>query len=320
MAHWTKKRRLAIALLIVAILLAAILSGCIRKPVPTPSPDTDFDIVTVYVFAVGEALSVFIDDGDTEVLIDGGKDGGKRKNGGTIAELLKENIDDGTLEYVIATHSHIDHVGGLDKDIYGAFHVAHTIYGDKSESGQYTEFWNAANDEENSEVHNDIDEIIRLSDGVTLSIFDILDDNSNTNNNSVISLLDYHGTKMLVTGDAEDEKSKTVKTALTDRLRAEAISNIAVYIVGHHGSETSSSSELLSLIKPTYAIISSVGPNHGNYNNPDISVLERLTAVNAKIYATYVSGDITITFSAAGVNLSPPDSELITVSNYANAA
>jgi competence protein ComEC len=90
--------------------------------------------------------------------------------------------------------------------------------------------------------------------------------------------------------------------------------------VGHHGSETSSSGELLSLIKPKYTIISSVGPNHGSYNNPDVSVLNRLEDIKAKIFATYVSGDILITFDNNGVSLSTPESELVTSGNFKEAA
>ncbi|MDR3071866.1 MAG: hypothetical protein LBU41_00045, partial [Clostridiales Family XIII bacterium] len=60
--------------------------------------------------------------------------------------------------------------------------------------------------------------------------------------------------------------------------------------------------------------------NHRSYHNPDVSVLERLTKINAEIYATYISGDIIITFSGEGVNLSPPENELVTTSNFADAA
>jgi competence protein ComEC len=319
--------RLLIALLIAVMILTACSS---TTPEPTPVPDPEptstppteqsYEVVTVTVFAVGEALSVFIDDGDTEILIDGGNDGGKRKDGGTVAEYLSEKIEDGILEYVIATHSHSDHIGGLDEDIYGIFEVSHTIYGDKGTSEQYSQFWKAANSEENSEVHEDVDEVITLSDGVTLSVFDILDGDKNTNNNSGIALFDYYGKTMLITGDAEDEKSKTVHEALVDRLNKESVEDIDVYIVGHHGSETSSSSELIELIKPKYAIISSVGPNHGSYKNPDVSVLKRLEDIKAKIFATYVSGDILITFDKNGVSLSTPDSELVTSENYKEAA
>jgi beta-lactamase superfamily II metal-dependent hydrolase len=270
----------------------------------------------VCVFAVGEALSVFIDGGNVEVLIDGGNDGGRLDSGGTVAEAIWEDIEDGVLEYVIATHSHADHAGGLDGDIYGRFRVLHTVYGDKGDSKQYGEFWDAATGGENSKVHNDIDETVTLSDGVTLSIFDILDDGRNTNNNSIIALLDCFGRKLLVTGDAEDEKSKTVREALVGRLRGEGVTDIDVYIVGHHGSETSSSEELLALIRPAYAVISSAGPGYKNYENPHPDVLRRLTDVNAGIFATYVSGNIVITFNEDGIRLSPPAGERIILSNH----
>jgi competence protein ComEC len=157
---------------------------------------------------------------------------------------------------------------------------------------------------------------VSLSDGVTLSIFDILDGESNTNNNSVISLLDCYGRKLLVTGDAEDEKSKTVREALVGRLRGEGVTNIDVYVVGHHGSETSSSKELLALTRPAYAVISSAGPKYKNYNNPSPDVLRRLTNVNAEIYATYRSGDITVTIDRNRMLLLSPGNGRITLSDY----
>jgi beta-lactamase superfamily II metal-dependent hydrolase len=326
-----KKLRIkALAAIITVAFIIPIGCGCEPGPAPTPPqippstpvadpepslpPVSASDAVNVYVFDVGEALSVFIDDGETEVLIDGGNHGGKRTGGGTVAEFIKGRINDGALEYVIATHSDADHIGGLDNDIYGVFQVKHTIYGDTGTSNQYKEFWAAASGEPDSELYNDIDEVTILSEGVTLSVFDILDDMSNTNNNSVISLLDCYGRKLLVTGDAEDYRSKTVRNALTAKLRGEGVSDIDVYIVGHHGSETSSSAELLALIRPEYAVISSAGPDHRD-KNPDPSVLRRLTEVNAGIYATYISGDIVIMFDNNGIKLSPPVDERIMLSD-----
>lgn len=275
----------------------------------------------MWVFDVGEALSLFIDAGDTEVLVDAGR---YKRHGEKVSSAIAEQVQDGTIEYAIATHSHSDHVGGFEY-IYDAYHVARTIYGDTGTSKEFKQFIDAAESEEDSTVDEDIDETIRLADGVILSILDILDGDSETNNNSVISVLDCNGKKMLVTGDYEDvaaEKSKAeyLRERLISGLRNNNLYPIDVYIVGHHGSETSNSSELLALINPTNAIISSAGPDYGNYKNPDRTVMERLSEIGAKIYATYRSGDIEIVFNNDDILISPPDSELLTLDNYDDAA
>jgi competence protein ComEC len=277
---------------------------------PTPASSA----VTVYVWDVDEALSVLVDDEGTEVLIDAGND----RDGSVIADKVAPYVTDGTIEYVIATHSHADHIGGME-DIYEAYQLDHTIYGDTGTTKQYAEFMDAASVEPDSAVKEDEGEVIALPNGATFTVLDILDGDKNTNNNSVISVLEVDGRKMLVTGDAEDEKSKEVQAALVGRLKAESLYPIDVYVVGHHGSETSNSGVLLSLINPTFALISSEGPG-GHYGNPDITVLERLATAGATIFSTYRSGDMVIEFGQDGIKLSPPGSEQLTVENYREAA
>jgi competence protein ComEC len=205
------------------------------------------------------------------------------------------------------------------EDIYAAYQVDNTIYGDTGTSGQFKEFMDAAIAESDSVVKEDEDEAIALPNGATLTVLDVLDGDKNTNNNSVISVLEVDGRKMLITGDAEDERSMTVKSALVGRLQKESFYPIGIFIVGHHGSETPNSAELLSLIKPTFAVVSSAGPGE-QYHNPDITVMERLATVNATGFATYRSGDITITLGEDGIKLSPPDGERLTVESYRDAA
>jgi beta-lactamase superfamily II metal-dependent hydrolase len=305
-------------LAIIALMLITLTSCAPYEPgTPPDSPAQPIDspAITVVVFNVGEALSILIDDEDTEILIDSGND----RDGPVIAGKLGDYISDGTLEYVIATHSHADHIGGFE-DIYSAYHVRHTIYGDTGTTGQFKEFMNAATAEEESDVSEDEDMKIELPSGAVLGILDILDGDKNTNNNSVISVLEYGETKMLVTGDAEDEKSKTaVQSALIKRLQEDGFYPIDIYIVGHHGSETSSSEKLLSLIKPELAIVSSEGPS-GKYHNPDGKVLDRLLTVGAKVFATYRSQDITLSINRDGYTFSAPDSEILTLDNYNDAA
>jgi beta-lactamase superfamily II metal-dependent hydrolase len=261
--------------------------------------------VSIHVFDVGEGLAVLIDDGKVEVVIDGGY----AKYGELLSNYIRRYVD-GDIEYVIATHSHADHVGGLAR-IYADYQVDHTIYGDTGTSRQYKDFEGAATSEPNSDFKNDETETIALSEGVTLSIVDAVDDDKNTNNNSVISVLDVGGIKTLITGDAEDK---------TEQLLSGRIGDVDIYVVGHHGSETSSSQAFLDEIRPEYGIISRQGPNVGTYNNPDIAVLRRLAGLGTVMYATYRSGTIVATIGANGISLSPPKSERITPDNYREAA
>jgi beta-lactamase superfamily II metal-dependent hydrolase len=273
--------------------------------IPT-APDTPVSgEVSVHVLNVGEGLSVFIDDGDAEVLIDGGY----MKYGEGISGYISDYVD-GDIEYVIATHSDGDHVGGLIR-IYADYQVDCTIYGDTSRKGNYPKFEAAAQNEPDSVYKNDENETLELSDGVTLRIIDLIDDAGDTNDNSVISLLDVGGQKLIVTGDAQAD---------TENLLLDKIGQVDVYVVGHHGSETSSSQAFLDEIRPEYGIISSAGPEYKKYNNPDIEVLNRLSALGTKMFATYRSGNITITFDNGTISLSPPESQQITPQNYKAAA
>jgi beta-lactamase superfamily II metal-dependent hydrolase len=260
--------------------------------------------VVVHVLDVGEGLSVLIDAGDAEVLIDGGY----MKYGEAVSDYIEDYVD-GNIEYVIATHSDSDHVGGLIQ-IYDDYQVDCTIYGDKSTSGNYLKFEEAALKEPNSDYRNDENEIFELSEGVTLRFIDPVDDASETNNNSVISILDAGGARLLITGDAQ---------ASTEKLLLRQIGKVDVYIVGHHGSETSSSQVFLDEIRPEYGIISSEGPG-GRYRNPDEEIVKRLDAIGAKLYATYRSGSIIVTFADGRISVSPPAGEQITQRNSQEAA
>ncbi|MDR1358035.1 MAG: hypothetical protein LBJ48_01570, partial [Coriobacteriales bacterium] len=122
---------------------------------------------------------------------------------------------------------------------------------------------------------------------------------------------DVGGIKTLITGDAEDK---------TEQLLSGRIGDVDIYVVGHHGSETSSSQTFLDEIRPEYGIISSQGPNVGSYDNPDIEVLRRLSKLGTVMYATYRSGTIVATIDGSGISLSPPESEQITPKNYREAA
>ena len=75
-------------------------------PAPTPTPAPTIPELKVHFIDVGQGDSILLDLGATEILIDGGD-----KSPGAVAYL--SDYVDGTLEAVVATHPHADHIGGL---------------------------------------------------------------------------------------------------------------------------------------------------------------------------------------------------------------
>ena len=104
---------------------------------------------------------------------------------------------------------------------------------------------------------------------------------NNENDNSNVIYTELNGYKFMFMGDAGIEKEE-------DILDKYNIGDIDVLKVGHHGSQTSSSKELINEIKPNYSIIS-VGKNN-RYGHPNKEVLNNLE--DSKIYRTDQDGSI----------------------------
>ena len=105
----------------------------------------------------------------------------------------------------------------------------------------------------------------------------------NENDNSNVVYLNYHNYQFLFMGDAGIAKEN-------DLIEKYKLKNITFLKVGHHGSNTSSSKEFITKIKPKYSIIS-VGINN-RYGHPNKETLDNL--VNSKIYRTDLNGSIIV--------------------------
>jgi len=106
------------------------------------------------------------------------------------------------------------------------------------------------------------------------------------NANSIVARLDYGAFSMLLPGDAEDQ---TEHRLLTKDLNIQS----KVLKVSHHGSKYASAEEFLKRVKPEIAIVSCGAWNR--YGHPAQSVLDRLRALNVKLYRTDLQGELTIT-------------------------
>jgi competence protein ComEC len=107
-----------------------------------------------------------------------------------------------------------------------------------------------------------------------------------TNANSIVLRLDYGEFSMLLMGDAE---AQTEERLLGKDLNLKA----NVIKVAHHGSKYATTETFLKRAQPEAAIISDGAWNR--YGHPAQVVLDRLKAVNAKLYRTDLQGEVTIT-------------------------
>lgn len=112
---------------------------------------------------------------------------------------------------------------------------------------------------------------------------------NDTNANSIVLRLDYGDFSMLFMGDAETQTEDRLigKDVDLTSLKARVIK------VAHHGSKYATSEHFLKRVQPEAAIISDGGWNR--YGHPAQSVLDRLKAINAKIYRTDLQGEVTLT-------------------------
>ena len=267
------------------ICLLLILTGC-NGPTPsfndtTPPPNglPQVDLI-VHFIDVGQGDAILIDLGDVEVLIDGGK-----KNKGLVAYL--NDYVDGTLEVMVATHPHADHIGGLI-EVLNDFQVDQIWHnGDTSTSQTYAEFMSSVNAEEAEVRTARLHDVIRAGD-LELYVHHPANLEGSTNNNSIVLHLAYGDIDFLFTGDTEQEAEGAMMVLSSVRLP-----EVEILKVGHHGSRTASSPDFLGITSPEVAIYMAKVDN--SYGHPHEETMLALSNINSDIYGTDVFGTIVIT-------------------------
>lgn len=226
---------------------------------------------------VGQADSIVVRNQDQVMLIDAGTN----EAGKTVVNYLK-NLGITKIDYLIGTHPHEDHIGGLD-DVINNFDIGQ-IYMPKIETTTKT-FEDVLDAIENKNLTvtapNKGDKIeIGQAEGefMTNSIVD----EDNLNVSSLVLRLEFGNTSYLFMGDAEEENEKTINWPKTDVLK-----------VGHHGSSTSSSESFLEQVKPQYAVIMAGKDN--SYGLPTQETIDKLNNIGSKIYRTDEDGTIQMT-------------------------
>lgn len=269
----------------------------IEQQVNQPVQDVEGQLV-VHMIDVGQAdCFLLVQDGVTALV-----DCGTRSTGKDAVEYLKE-LEVTKLDYVIGTHPHDDHMGGM-YDIITNFEVG-TVIIPNSSNGEITANWYIKLMSELSTGNYIVDypekgDIISLGDATMQVLSAETDVSGNTNNYSIVLKVSFGQMDMIMTGDAETEIEEKILESGVD-IDAEILK------LGHHGSDTSSSEPFLDAVSPEYGLISCKVGN--KYEHPIKSTMEKLEERNVEIYRTDECGSVvmTVTTDDVSFNCEPGD-------------
>lgn len=241
----------------------------------------------VHYIDVGQAdAALVICDGEAMLI-----DGGNRADSDLIyAYLQQEGITH--LKYIIGTHAHEDHMGGLSGALeYATVDTAFCSV-TEDDSQFFQDFKTRLERQGKAITVPKIGSQYTLGSAAFQFIgpVQMVDD---ANGCSLVLRLSYGSTSFLFTGDAERDEE-------ADILDAGYELSSTVLKVGHHGSETSTSYPFLRAVAPQYAVISCGTGN--SYGHPHDAALSRLRDADVTLYRTDLQGTIICTSDGKNVS------------------
>ena len=272
-----KKTKELVSTLIVIVL--ALIFGTITQDNTQANKQTVFELsdnLNVYFIDVGQADSILITNHKEAMLIDAGNNADGRQ----VVEFIK-NKGINKLDYVVGTHPHEDHIGGLD-DVINEFEIENILLPDITiNTKTFEEVIDAIENKDLQITVANIGDKFQLGES-EFEIKSTIIDKDNLNLASLVIRMQYENTSFLFMGDAEIENEKSCEWEQATVLK-----------VGHHGSNTSSSMDFLKQVKPQISVIM-VGEGN-DYGHPKKEIINRLEKINTQIYRTDEDGTIWIT-------------------------
>ena len=249
----------------------------------------------IYFFDVGQGDAIFIEAKDgTQILIDGGPTNKILPLLGGVMPFYDHSID-----AVISTHPHADHVSGLI-EVLKRYKVGMVIESGASyQTAEAKEFENLVSEKHIKKII--IDKPVKLSFFKNAALNFLFPNKSfegqilkNVHDSALISELDFEGKKILLMADAEKNLERYL-------LQKRVLGDVDVLKVGHHGSKTSSNDFFLKAVKPEYAVISMGARNR--YGHPHQQTLSNLEAIGAQIFRTDINGSIILNIDGGRLTL-----------------
>lgn len=239
--------------------------------------------VKIHFINTGNSDAILIQDGKTFMLIDGGDNDDENL---MVNYLNNQGVKD--IKYLIATHSHADHLGGLDS-VAKNFNIENVFVSNGSaETKSYRDFINAL-------ANKDLSPSVPLENKkfyLENSYFEVLNTNGGdtTNEQSLVLAYTNGQDKALFTGDAEEGTEKEILPKLGE---------VDLLKVAHHGSRSSSSQAFLDKVNPEYAVIL-VGKGN-SYGHPHKETIKKLANKGIEIHRSDFCNDVIFESTGKGV-------------------
>ncbi|MCC6446192.1 MAG: MBL fold metallo-hydrolase [Armatimonadetes bacterium] len=232
-----------------------------------------------------QGKSILIDAGDVD------------KGDEVVAYLKSQGVRH--LDYVVATHPHADHIGGMNAVLKSVpvrqFLDSGFAYGSKTQEKMLLTIrskaipFKVAQQDDHIAVEPNVDLLVYSPKKPYLKNTD-----SDPNNNSVSCKITYGKTAFLFTGDMEEDGRARMYSAQPD-LKANVLK------VAHHGSHNGTDDAFLQRVKPSIAVISCGKGN--SYKHPHKQALDALKRAKAKVYRTDLQGTVVVTSNGQTVQV-----------------
>lgn len=269
---------------ILAIVTALLFSGCNYDFdflfEETQTYETTGDVLTVHYLDVGQGDSIFIELPTAETML---IDASLSAYGNGIAEYIEEQ-GYSKIDYLVATHPHADHIGGMRKVIQsleiGKIYMPKATTTTKTYKNLLTEIQDKGLKINTAKAGETIYEDEDMGIYILAPNSEKYDD---VNNYSAVIRIVYGNRTFLFMGDAEKLSEKEITADVT----------ADVLKLGHHGSSTSTSKEFLEKVNPIAAVASCGEDNE--YGHPHKETVELLEKENVDFYRTDTMGTIIAT-------------------------
>ena len=252
-------------------------------PVPTPSPSPTFPLeskLEIHFLDVGQGDAILLRCDGHCMLVDAGS---KTSAEQVVSYLRKQNVTN--LDYVVNTHAHEDHVGGL-AGVMNACRVQHVFAPVENYDSDSFRYFKKYTEQKGLTIETPAFGDVWSLGNASITVLAPFDNSENDNDSSIVLKVQHNNVSFLLMGDAG--------TLTEQQLISRGVDISATVLkVGHHGDDQGTGYQFLREVMPQYAVIS-VGTDNG-YGHPTEAVLSKLSDENAKIFRTDLNGNIVIT-------------------------